>query len=178
MLEFTPMAFDPFESAIQALPQPKLNGLGREIDAQIAELQDQRRKVDKELAERQSDTASAHSGSRQRPQRPSRRGARSVGKKRRATIQKIVDAEPEKQWLPVDLEAQLHATGDTSASRDSVRNIVREMVNAGEVARHPSGNGVISNASELASTNGSHQEPLTEANNLGPEPTRSATGTT
>jgi hypothetical protein len=90
-------------------------------------------------------------------------GRLGVGKKRQEFIKKVVSEEPEKQWLPVDLEARLHAAGDTSATRDSVRNIVREMIRAGDVARHPSGNGVTALHSGLASTNGSGQESLKEA---------------
>ncbi len=151
------MTFDAFEAAINALPSAKLAALGREIDAQIAELQDQGQKVRRVLGERQTDD-----GSRNRsPSTGTRRRKPGTGKRRRAFIKKVIDAEPGKRWLPVDLEAQFRESGDP-ATRDSIRNIVRDMIADGEIARHPSGNGATA-LSGLASANGSTQESLTEA---------------
>jgi hypothetical protein len=153
------MTFDPFEAAIDALPSAKLATLGREIDAQISELQRQSRQVAQRLQDRQAEAGPAPS----RTQRSSgHRAKRGVGRKRQAFIKQLVDADPRKQWIPADLTAELHTAGDTEATKDSVRNIARDMIEAGVVARHPSGNGIMG-TSGLASTNGSEQEPLMEA---------------
>jgi hypothetical protein len=149
------MAFDPFEVAIRGLPPNELTSLGEQIDAQIAQLKSQRDAVRRVLARKSPGSSGGRSSS------PRRRRGPNAADRRRDLLKRVIDAEPDRHWLPVDLEARFAQEGD-GVSLDYLRTLGRRMVEDGDIARHPSGNGFIS-ISGLASANGSGQEPLKEA---------------
>jgi hypothetical protein len=150
--------FDPFETAIKAMPNGKLAELDRDIDSQLGLLQDQHQKVQQELAKRGAGASRqnrpAKAAKSPKGSRTAKRSKRGIGKERQAFIQQLVDGAPGEQWLPSELQKRLEEREGGTVSRDSIRNLTRDMVASGNVARHPSGDG-ITGASGAAASNGS-----------------------
>jgi len=127
----------------------RLREMQAEVRAQLRSLEYEAELIANALAEKGQPPGSETNGAQPRVVSP--RG------KVRETFREIMDTKPDHVWLPAEIRTELAARGIQSTGA-AIRVMLRRMAEADEVTRGPGGNGW-----KLASTNGSHQEPLVEA---------------
>jgi hypothetical protein len=136
----------------------KLQAMEQAIDEQITDLRTQKDLIGRALTKKGvRPTVAPHADAKppkRRRHRSSRTGSSSV-------IRQVVQEQPERIWMPIEIIQAAHERGVTSNAQ-SIRVALRRMGEQGFLARGPDGTGW-----KLASSNGSAGESFSEAPNSG-----------
>ncbi|HSZ12819.1 MAG TPA: hypothetical protein VK790_02150 [Solirubrobacteraceae bacterium] len=157
---------NPVIEVLAKLSAAKLEGMQKDIEAQIADLRTQARWVDRALVEkgvhppREEQNGSSRPAATPSPTSIKRRGTKRTGTA--DLIRTVITERPEHVWTPAEVIRAVKDRGATSSAQ-AIRVALRRMHNVDHfLERGPDGTGW-----RLASSNGSRQESFSEAPNSG-----------